>query len=65
MTTHSSILAGENPVGRETWWATVCGVITRQTCLSMHTQPTNPISGMITQDSETEKSRAVASGEEN
>ena len=41
MTTHSSILAGENPLGRGAWWATVCGVIKSQTWLSMHTQPTN------------------------
>ena len=26
MTTHSSILAWENPMDRGAWWATVCGI---------------------------------------
>ena len=41
MATHSSILAGNNPINRGAWWATVHGVAkscTRRKQLSMHAQ---------------------------
>ena len=34
MATHSSILAGKNPMNREAWWATVHGVAKSRTRLS-------------------------------
>ena len=34
MATHSSILAGENPMDREAWWTTIHGVAKSQTQLS-------------------------------
>ena len=36
MATHSSILAWENPMDGEAWWATVHGVVKSQTQLNGH-----------------------------
>ena len=42
MATHSSILAWENPMDREAWWATVPGVTKSQTQLSDFTLTSSP-----------------------